>query len=113
LSDITSDPALVIIATWTDALSAHIIKYITKYQELYPRAQILHIRNTTKLFFNRSFIGPAVQPAISAVRAAVAAVTTSAAPPSSSHILLHIFSNGGSSSAGSLYEQYAATATEG
>lgn len=111
-SDIASDPALVIVATWTDASSTHIAKYITKYQELYPKAQILLIRNTTKLFFNRSSIGPAVQPAVSVVRAAVAAVPASAAPRSSSHILLHIFSNGGSSSAGSLYEQYATTATE-
>ncbi|CAH0029131.1 unnamed protein product [Clonostachys rhizophaga] len=112
-SDITSDPALIIVATWTDASSTHIAKYITKYQELYPKAQILLIRNTTKLFFNRSSIGLAVQPAVSVVRAAVAAVPASAAPRSSSHILLHIFSNGGSSSAGSLYEQCTATAAEG
>ncbi|VUC24635.1 unnamed protein product [Clonostachys rosea] len=112
-SDSTSDPALVIVTSWTDALGAHIVKYITKYQELYPKAQILLIRNTSKLFFNRSSIGPAVQPAASVVRAAIAALPASAPPHSSPHILLHIFSNGGSASAGSLYEQYAATAAEG
>ncbi|VUC27022.1 unnamed protein product [Clonostachys rosea] len=107
---VSSDPSLIIIASWTDARDVHIAKYLRKYQQHYPTVPILLIQSTSKLFLNPSTIGPAVRPAVSVIRAAVGSKSSSDPSP---QILLHIFSNGGSSSMAELYREYAATATQG
>lgn len=102
-------PRLVIVSSWTDARDAHIVKYVSKYQVLYPAAQILLLRSTMRCIVRPSQIAPAMKIAAGAVHAAFEAPL----PPSSSSsppLLIHIFSNGGSSSIANLYEQFAATA---
>jgi hypothetical protein len=106
----TDQPRLIIIASWTDARDVHIAKYITKYQALYPTAQILLLKSTMSCMFRPSQIGPAMRIAASVVRASQTPVSSSVP---SSPLLVHIFSNGGSSSIANLYEQFAATAGSG
>lgn len=105
-------PRLIIIASWTDARDAHIAKYLVKYQALYPAAEILLLKSTTKHIISPSLIGPSMKHAASVVRAAFPAATSSSSSASTSSppLLIHMFSNGGSSSIANLYEQYAAMA---
>lgn len=100
-------PRLIIISGWTDAKDVHIAKYVTKYQALYPAAQILLLSSTMGCILRPSQIGPAMKKAASVVRAAFQTLASSSSPP---HLLIHISSNGGSSSVANLYEQYSATA---
>lgn len=101
-------PRLIIISGWTDAKDAHVAKYVTNYQALYPAAQILLLRSTMSCILRPSQIGPAMQHAVPVIRAAFQTpIKDSSSPP----LLIHIFSNGGSSSVANLYEQYAATAS--
>lgn len=103
-----SRPRLVVIASWTDARYAHIKKYVAKYRDLYPAAQILLLKSHTKQIVQPSLIGPAMKDAASIIRAAFPETATPSS--SSSELLVHIFSNGGSGSMANLYEQFAATA---
>lgn len=101
-------PRLIIVSGWTDAKDAHIAKYVTNYQALYPAAQILLLRSTMSCIVRPSQIGPAMQHAVPIIRAAFQTpIQDSSSPP----LLIHIFSNGGSSSIANLYQQYAATAS--
>jgi hypothetical protein len=99
-------PRLIVISSWTDAKDAHIAKYITKYQALYPAAQILLLKSTMGCIVRPSQIGPAMRAAASVIRATFQTPLTSSSPP----LLIHVLSNGGSSSIANLYEQFAATA---
>lgn len=101
-------PRLIIVSGWTDAKDAHVAKYVTNYQALYPAAQILLLRSTMSCILRPSQIGPAMHHAVPVIRAAFQApIKDSSSPP----LLVHIFSNGGSSSVANLYEQYAASAS--
>lgn len=105
-SNTSTQPRLIIIAAWTDARDAHIVKYIAKYQILYPTSQILLLRSTMSCIFRPSQIGPAMKIGASAIRTAFQTPVSSSSPA----LLIHMFSNGGSSSVANLYDQYAATA---
>ncbi|KAK5634240.1 hypothetical protein RRF57_009954 [Xylaria bambusicola] len=97
---------LIIIASWTGARDVHIAKYIAKYQALYPAAQILLLKSTTRHIMRPSLIGPSMKHAASVVRTIFQTPISSSSPD----LLIHMFSNGGSSSIANLYEQYAALA---
>ncbi|KAK3390617.1 hypothetical protein B0H63DRAFT_390608 [Podospora didyma] len=100
-------PKLILLASWTDAIDSHIVKYIAKYQTVYPASQVLLIKSTTRVFFKPTRIPEVVAPAIPAIRACFPEPSSSTTPP---ELLIHIFSNGGSSSIASLYQAYAADA---
>ncbi|CAG9984849.1 unnamed protein product [Clonostachys byssicola] len=108
-SSTNKQPRLIIVASWTDARDVHIAKYIVKYQALYPRAQILLLKNTTAEIYRTSRIGPAMKAAIPVIRD----VHPPGTLPSSPEVLIHLFSNGGSGSIANLYEQFAASAGPG
>ncbi|KAK9234236.1 hypothetical protein V1525DRAFT_459583 [Lipomyces kononenkoae] len=106
-------PKLIIIASWTNAKDVHVAKYVVKYRALYPAAQILLIKSTTKLLMDPPLIAKVVEPAIPVVRACLATGSPLPSSHSTPGLLIHIFSNGGSSSIANLYDKYAASASEG
>jgi hypothetical protein len=105
-----SSPKLIIVASWTDARDEHIAKYLVKYQALFPTAQILLLKSTSKIFFKPQEIVNVIRPAVPVIKAALTETTSSS---SSLELLIHIFSNGGSSSIANLYDAYASSAGEG
>lgn len=109
-NDIPSSPKLIIVASWADARDEHIAKYLVKYQTVFPTAQILLLKSTSKLFFKPRQIADAMQPAVPVIKAALKTTTPTSSSP---ELLIHIFSNGGSSRVGNLYEAYASSAGEG
>ncbi|KAF4984511.1 hypothetical protein FZEAL_320 [Fusarium zealandicum] len=104
-------PKLVILATWTNALDSHIAKYVNKYKALYPSAQILLVKSTSKIMFNPQHLDETVQPIVPVIRANLPADQS----PSSSGpaLLIHMLSNGGSSSVSAICKAYAALARDG
>ncbi|KAH7119255.1 hypothetical protein EDB81DRAFT_815541 [Dactylonectria macrodidyma] len=104
----TAAPKLVIIAAWTNALDAHIAKYVNKYKSLYPSSQILLVKSTSSIFFKPPLIDKAVQHMVPVIRACFPGDTSSAS--SGPGLLIHILSNGGSSSISALYGVYASSA---
>ncbi|RYP91213.1 hypothetical protein DL770_002690 [Monosporascus sp. CRB-9-2] len=101
----TSAPKLILFAPWMDAQDAHIAKYITYYQTIYPTSTILLVKFTGKLTWSPATQNRAVQPAASYVRSQVDSGALSAAPRAP-EVLMHIFSNGGATSVRSIYEVY-------
>ncbi|KAK5997930.1 hypothetical protein PT974_00297 [Cladobotryum mycophilum] len=106
-----NSPKLIIIASWTNASDVHVAKYIIKYKEVFPQAEIALIKSTSGLFFNPPRIVEAVKKVIPIIKSTFD--TGSSSSSSQPELLIHIFSNGGSSSIASLYDAYAASATEG
>jgi hypothetical protein len=100
-------PKLIIIASWTNALDAHIAKYVDKHKRLYPAAGILLVKSYNRTFFYPKVLARVVKPMVPIIRAAVPVAAYSTTEPS---ILIHIFSNGGSSCISALYEEYSISA---
>ncbi|RYP76011.1 hypothetical protein DL771_002083 [Monosporascus sp. 5C6A] len=101
----TSAPKLILFAPWMDAQDAHIAKYITYYQTIYPTSTILLVKFTGKPAWSRAAQNGAAQPAASYVRSQVDSGALSAAPRAP-EILVHLFSNGGATSMRNIYEIY-------
>lgn len=93
-----SQPQLIILATWMAAKPAHIAKYVSGYQAIYPAARILVVRSTIKDMLFRTYPNRRhrLQSAIEAMATPRESdvSSTSTEPP---RILLHVFSNGGAS----------------
>jgi hypothetical protein len=89
---ISQDPSLILLFTWTGALPAHIVKYTTHYQTLYPTSPILLITTTiADLIYRRSTTKQRnLTPAIYHL------FTDSLSSNAPSSILVHCFSEGGS-----------------
>ncbi|KAM0235212.1 hypothetical protein ACHAPO_006009 [Fusarium lateritium] len=100
-------PKLIIVASWTNALDAHIAKYVDKHKQLYPAAQILLVKSFNRTFFDTKALTRFVRPMVPVIRAAVLEGASSTTEP---NILIHIFSNGGSSSISALYDEYSISA---
>ncbi|KAG8672151.1 hypothetical protein FPOAC2_05517 [Fusarium poae] len=100
-------PKLIIVASWTNALDAHIAKYVDKHKQLYPAAHILLVKSTNKTFFDPKSLPRFVRPMVSVIRATIPEGAFSTPEPS---VLIHIFSNGGSSSISALYDEYSISA---
>lgn len=97
-------PKLIIFGAWMEARDAHIAKYLTKYQELYPSAEILVIKSTGKHFTQPGKLAREIQPAVPALRAALGDTANDAeAKP---RLLVHMCSNGGSFSVAELGRAY-------
>ncbi|UZP38350.1 hypothetical protein NXS19_006166 [Fusarium pseudograminearum] len=99
-------PRLVIVASWTNALDAHIAKYVDKHKRLYPAAQILLVKSFDRNLFDPKALARVVKPMVPVIRAAVPADGSTSDPS----ILIHLFSNGGSSSISALYDEYSISA---
>ncbi|RGP73180.1 transmembrane 53-b [Fusarium longipes] len=100
-------PKLIVVASWTNALDAHIAKYVDKHKQLYPAAQILLVKSYNRTFLNPKVLARVVEPMVPVIRAAVPEPASSTTKPS---ILIHIFSNGGSSCISALYKEYSISA---
>ncbi|KAF4339947.1 transmembrane 53-B [Fusarium beomiforme] len=105
-----SDPKIIIIASWTNALDNHIAKYVDKHKELYPTSQVVLVKSYNKNFFDPKVLAESVKPMVPVIRATFPEAPQSTSEP---EIMIHLFSNGGSSSISSLYDVYAATARGG
>ncbi|RYO81105.1 hypothetical protein DL766_007190 [Monosporascus sp. MC13-8B] len=101
----TSAPKLILLASWMDAQDAHIAKYITYYQTIYPTSTILLVIFTGRLLWSPAMQNSAAQPAASYVRSQVDSGALSAAPREP-EVLVHVFSNGGATSMRNIYEVY-------
>lgn len=104
-SGAVSAPKLILMASWMDAKDAHIAKYITYYQTIYPTSTVLLVKFTTNIAFTASRQNGAVQPAASYIRSQIDSGVLSAAPREP-EILVHAFSNGGTSSMTKMYQIY-------
>ncbi|KAI1803140.1 hypothetical protein F4811DRAFT_526189 [Daldinia bambusicola] len=98
-------PKLVFVASWMDAQDLHIIKYITRYQAVYPTSKIVLVKFILKESISPSLLRNAVEPAFTYLRSQLDAGFLSASP-SEPEILMHLFSNGGSSTIRALYELF-------
>lgn len=101
-------PKLILLISWMGARDKDIVKYITRYQALFPTSQILLIKNEPKHLVWPPAGYRAAQPAIRAIRAAI----PSSRDEDEKHpqLMVHIFSNGGSSMLRHVYDAYEATA---
>jgi hypothetical protein len=87
-------PCLVIILAWMGARKAHLAKFVKAYQDLYPSAQILLLKNTLKhLVWQPGVPSADFKPAVTVIRSAISSSRTDASSPK---ILVHSFSNNGS-----------------
>lgn len=101
----SSDPKLVVIASWMDAQDTHIAKYVTRYQTLYPTSRILLVKFVHTQMFWESQGVEAVQPAVAYLCSQINSKYL-AASPERPQILLHVFSNGGMASTKHLLTSY-------
>ncbi|KAL3419594.1 hypothetical protein PVAG01_08092 [Phlyctema vagabunda] len=94
----SSDPDLILLAPWLNALPRHIAKYTTGYQALYPRSRILMITTSTVHMTVSSTASrqKRVQPILD--------LLCDLAPDS--RVLVHFFSNGGADPIALLAHQY-------
>jgi len=105
-----NEPGLVIICAWMFAAPRHIVKYIRKYQGIYPLAKILLLQNNMSNMTWRPDRLQIIQmdPAVIVIKDFL----NSRAPQreqgceSRPLVLLHVFSNGGAHSAVQLAQTY-------
>ncbi|KIW00154.1 uncharacterized protein PV09_08330 [Verruconis gallopava] len=87
---IKKQPDLVILSTWMGAAPRHIMKYVTGYQNLFPKSPILMLTNS---------IGDIVLKTHKQhkehLKGAIRVIHETASTIQSPKILLHLFSNGG------------------
>lgn len=87
-----------------DARDAHIAKYVTRYQALYPTSSILLVKSSFMCFLRPKTARRDLQPAVHVIRNEVGAAETFDEKP---QMLVHLFSNGGSCMLHYLYDEYA------
>lgn len=106
-------PRLVLLAAWMNAQDVHVVKYIARYQALYPTACILLVKSVFRYYFSPSSARREVTPAIQVIRNVVEHSSSSSLNPNDNEprMLIHVFSNGGSCMLYHLYDTYAETAT--
>lgn len=109
----STSPKLILIAGWMDAREAHLAKYTTKYQALFPGVPILLVRNFAYHFTpgRRAKAFPAEMAAAVPViesfflaGSEVDASTATATAPTP-ELLVHAFSNGGATALRHVYAQ--------
>lgn len=98
-------PELILFASWMGAGDKHIAKYITRYQALYPTAQILLVKSDPQHVLIPSLGARAAAPATSIIRSII---------PDDHHgpeprLLVHAMSNAGSAVKSGLYTAFAAS----
>ncbi|KAI1472085.1 uncharacterized protein F4812DRAFT_416530 [Daldinia caldariorum] len=98
-------PKLIFVASWMDAQDLHIVKYITRYQAVYPTSTIVLAKFVLKESVSPSLLRNAVEPAFTYLRSQLDAGFLSASPREP-EILMHLFSNGGSTTIRTLYELF-------
>lgn len=101
-------PKLILLLSWMDARDAHIAKYVSQYQALYPTASILLVKSTLKSVLITRIARKGVVPAAHIVHDLVSQ-TSDKRGDKKPEMLLHVFSNGGSCTLYHLYDAYAAT----
>ncbi|KAF2837910.1 hypothetical protein M501DRAFT_914936, partial [Patellaria atrata CBS 101060] len=92
--DAPSSPSLIILATWADAASKHIAKYISYYHTTYPSARILLLRSDLLELLNNMLLRSDTS-AYASVSPAVNIIKDTVTVKPDAGILLHLFSNGG------------------
>ncbi|KAK3990782.1 hypothetical protein QBC44DRAFT_288354 [Cladorrhinum sp. PSN332] len=93
----STDPKLVILSTWMSARPAHILKYLTPYQQLYPTSPILLLRSEPRHFLIPYGAPRELSPAITYFKSIFPSTPTSSSSSSSKpQLLIHCWSNGGS-----------------
>lgn len=97
-------PSLIILCTWTGALSRYIAKYTAEYQSLFPLTRIMVITTTTKDLCFRSSAQKQrrLKPAIDRI----SCYKYLSDEATNRGILMHVFSEGGSNKACELAEAY-------
>ncbi|KAK3343464.1 hypothetical protein B0T25DRAFT_554382 [Lasiosphaeria hispida] len=104
----TSDPKLILFASWTGAQDAHIAKYLLRYQSLFPTSPILLLKSPPRLLTLQPHTLPtAVSPAIPIIKSLFP--DSAALADTQPTLFIHLLSNGGSSSIASLYTALAAS----
>jgi hypothetical protein len=101
----SKDPHLILLCSWTDASSKHIIKYIHAYRALYPTSPILLARTFSSDFIPTSerVLRRKLEPAIKIIRAHLELESDNR---SNTGLLAHALSNGGSGHLTCLARQY-------
>jgi len=101
----STDPSLVLLATWMDARDVHISKYIVRYQTLYPQASILVVKSSFRYFLAPNLARRELLPAVEVIHDALDHLSSDR-ENSKPRLLIHVFSNGGSCMLYYLYEIY-------
>jgi hypothetical protein len=104
----STDPDLILLATWMDGRDAHISKYIARYQTLYPTASILVVKSFFRYYFSPNSARREVVPAVDVIHDVLdhSSSSTSIQENDKPRLLIHVFSNGGSCMLYYLYEMY-------
>lgn len=107
-----NSPKLILLATWMDARDEHIIKYITRYQNLHPTACILVAKSFLGYYFSPAAARRDMLPAAGVIRDILQIDNNNYNYKDTNNnntpdMLIHVFSNGGSCMLYHLYDLYA------
>ncbi|KAH9893780.1 hypothetical protein F4778DRAFT_295052 [Xylariomycetidae sp. FL2044] len=100
-----ASPKLIVMASWMDARDAHIAKYITRYQAIYPTSKILLAKFVQSQVLFTSIGRSVTRHALSYIRSQLDTGYL-ASSPASPEILVHIFSNGGATTMRDIYLEF-------
>ncbi|KAJ4327711.1 hypothetical protein N0V84_001818 [Fusarium piperis] len=103
-------PRLIIIATWAFAQENHIVKYVDKYQELFPGSTILVLKSFLRHMFFIPEARRELVPAVEVIRNVLGTETASEGNKEPS-LFIHAFSNTGLSTTYNLSDVYAQTSS--
>ncbi|KAK4182991.1 hypothetical protein QBC35DRAFT_132011 [Podospora australis] len=105
-----SGPRLIILATWAFAQDAHIAKYVSGYQALFPGTTILVAKCFLRHFFFLRTAKEELEPAAAVIRDlfpdSSSSPTQNTTRDTPAELILHIYSNSGLNTAYSLNEVY-------
>lgn len=108
-SSSSPSPRLILLGGWMEAREAHLAKYTTALQSLYPDTPILLVRSFAYHFRSSTRFPAEVAPAAPLLRSLLAEASPSQQP----QVLVLVFSNGGSTMLRLLREAYARSAQQG
>ncbi|TLS23699.1 uncharacterized protein PpBr36_06116 [Pyricularia pennisetigena] len=92
-------PKLIMVFGWMDARDVHLAKYIIGHRALFPRSQLLLVKDRIYHHFLPLLAARALRPAIAALKAAQLSGDRT-------ELLVHAFSNGGSGMLANLYRRH-------